>query len=96
MYKTRTVYKENTVYVPVYDDPFWNPEADGRLAGEVRPPPFRPRRARDNRLRAERETTPSERQQVTRPRDWKRQAADAAFVLGYFAHQKVPPPRTLR
>ena len=34
VYKTRTVYKEKTVYVPVYDDPFWNPEADGRLAGE--------------------------------------------------------------
>jgi len=34
VYETRTVYKENTVYVPVYDDPFWNPEADGRLAGE--------------------------------------------------------------
>ena len=33
MYKT--VYKERTVYVPVYDDPFWNPEADGRVAGEV-------------------------------------------------------------
>ena len=39
VYKTRTVYKENTVYVPVYDDPFWNPEADGRLAGEVNPTP---------------------------------------------------------
>mmetsp|Transcript_36537 Transcript_36537/g.82348 ORF Transcript_36537/g.82348 Transcript_36537/m.82348 type:complete len:343 (-) Transcript_36537:61-1089(-) len=28
------VYKEKTVYVPVYDDPFWNPSDDGRLAGE--------------------------------------------------------------
>ena len=31
----KTVYKERQVYVPVYDDPFWNPEADGRVAGEV-------------------------------------------------------------
>ncbi len=23
-------YEEKTVYVPVYDDPFWNPAADGR------------------------------------------------------------------
>lgn len=30
----KTVYKERQVYVPVYDDPFWNPEADGRVAGE--------------------------------------------------------------
>jgi len=32
--KYKTVYKARTVYVPVYDDPFWNPEADGRIAGE--------------------------------------------------------------
>lgn len=32
--KYKTLYKENTVYVPVYDDPFWNPQDDGRLAGE--------------------------------------------------------------
>eukprot|EP00961_Rhodomonas_salina_P224962 3041525-Rhodomonas_salina.3 len=37
--KYKTLYKENTVYVPVYDDPFWNPQDDGRLAGEG-PPPF--------------------------------------------------------
>mmetsp|Transcript_37658 Transcript_37658/g.77360 ORF Transcript_37658/g.77360 Transcript_37658/m.77360 type:complete len:358 (+) Transcript_37658:49-1122(+) len=32
--KYKTLYKENTIYVPVYDDPFWNPKDDGRLAGE--------------------------------------------------------------
>jgi len=32
--KYKTIYKARTVYVPVYDDPFWNPEADGRVAGE--------------------------------------------------------------
>ena len=32
--KYKTLYKERTVYVPVYDDPFWNPATDGRVAGE--------------------------------------------------------------
>ena len=46
--KYKTLYKERTVNVPVYDDPFWNPQADGRIAGEgiglpvCHAPPFPP------------------------------------------------------
>jgi hypothetical protein len=37
---------EKTVYVPVYDDPFWNPRRDGRLAGEgIGAPMLNPRGA---------------------------------------------------
>jgi len=58
VYKTKTVYKtryvpvpeltvrEKKIYVPVYDDPFWNPSTDGRLSGEgVGAPQLNPRGA---------------------------------------------------